>query len=214
MTDSNRRNFDDHVQDAEQQSDKALYSHLKVHIFGPFEGDCFAYLHDLKFRLHEFGFTNAKVCDDRGNQPPDHYTEQQTKEFWWKESEQFLQDADVAIFVFLDHIFARPSLSQRARGKSHSPSSNPKEVNSSVAFELMYWLLHEDPQHNKAYIFFEDGIYDDMGSLIPGLSRLRDLRWEKLPDQDIDEAVELARQRCMNWTMNELHGTLQKRHLR
>jgi hypothetical protein len=95
-----QRDFDDLVRDAEISSDKALYPHLRVHIFGPFEGDCFAYLNELKFQLEEYGFENAKVCDDRGNSPPDDATDQERREFWWSESEGFLINADVAVFVF------------------------------------------------------------------------------------------------------------------
>lgn len=213
MTGPHRRSFEDLRRDAEHQSDKVLYRYLQAHIFGPFEGDCFAYLNELKFQLQDHGFGRAKVCDDRGNQPPEDASEQERQEFWWSESEEFLINADVAIFVFLDHIFERPSLPERARRLAHEPSDNPAEVNSSAISELLYWLQKEDPEHDRVLVLFEEGIYEKLGSLIPGLVSVRDVRYEVIPNENIQKASKLARKRCMNWAMNEMRDTLQKRHI-
>jgi hypothetical protein len=86
-------------------------------------------------------------------------------------------------------------------------------VNSSVISELVYWLIHEDPNHERTLVLFEESVYEQLGSLIPGLVGVRDVHFEKIPDKNLECAATIAQQRCMNWTMNELRDTLKKRYL-
>ena len=214
MSDDRKRTFDAIRRDAEQQSDKALYPYLKVHIFGPFQDHCYAYLTEVKYQLQEFGFENTRVCDDRGNEPPADATQEERWQFWWEESEEFIQNADVGTFLFLDHIFERNSLSDRSLDEARDPSSegHPKEINSSVVGELFYWLTNEDQENGRTLIIFEEGIYDEIGSLIPGLVNLEDVYYEVIENADVESAVEEARQRCMNWVMDDVREELQARY--
>lgn len=50
------REFDDLVDDAYHRSPVALFRYLDIAILGPYEGDCFAFLTDLKIRLQDYGF--------------------------------------------------------------------------------------------------------------------------------------------------------------
>lgn len=208
------RNFEDHVRDLKEHSDKALYPYLQVHIFGPFEGDCFAYLNEVKFRLQEAGFEDAKVCDDRGNEPPEDADDQERMEFWWEESREFLENADVAVFLFLDHIFERSELPNRARDLARDPREDPSEVNSSVVAELSYWLGEIEDSKDRALVLFEDGAYDRLGSLVAGMVGTRDVRWDTIADDKIEEALEITEPTCSNWAMDEMRETLQRRFLR
>lgn len=205
------REIEDLVRDAEHQSDKALYPHLKAHIFGPYYGDCYAYLTELKLQLRERKFESVKLCADREGTPPDDATPEEEDAFWWKESEIFLNNADVAIFIFLDHVFTRENLPERAKKESSDvdPDYVP-EINSSVLLELMYWL-RESGDPDRTLIIFEEGIYDKLGSLVSGVAEAEDVDYDVIENESVEEAIDEARQRCMNWAMNELRPELQNR---
>ncbi|WP_430639202.1 hypothetical protein [Haloferax volcanii] len=208
-----RRNFEDLVRDAEHQSDKALYPYLKLHIFGPYHGDCYAYLTELKSELQSRGFFEASICDDRGNEPPSDATRDERSEFFWKESEDFLIEADVGVFVFLDHVFQRENLSDRSRKQAHDiKGTNPTEINSSVVGELFHWLGRIDENHERTLLLFEEGIYEELGSVVTGRVQATGVDYEKIPNEDIESAVSEVRQRSTNWVMNELRDDLVKRY--
>ena len=208
-----QRNFEGLVRDAHQQSEKALYPYLKLHIFGPYQDDCYAYLTELKIQMQERGFSEAAVCDDRGNQPPSDATEEEEWEFWYEESEEFLEEADVSVFVFLDYIFERESLPSRAREQAYDSSSDdPKEINSSVVGELIYWLTHEDLDNEKTLLLFEEGIYEEMGSVVTGATQATGVDFEVIPTEDIESAIDEVRQRSTNWVMNEMRDELIDRY--
>lgn len=203
--------FDDLVWDAEHQSDKALYKHLHLHIFGPYQGDSFAYLTEMKLQLREFGFENARICDDRNDSPPANATDEELWEFWWKQSEDFLQNADVGIFVFLDYLLDRPNLPERAREQARESKEEPVEMNSSVIGELFYWVREEDFHNERTLLLFEEEIYEEFGSVITGLVHAEGLDFEVINNEDIKAATMEARQRSMNWAMGELRETLRAR---
>jgi hypothetical protein len=207
MTD---RNIERLKRDSEEHSDKSLYPYLKPHIFGPYHGDCYAYLTELKYQLQENGFEGAKLCADKEDEPPHGATEEEENVFWWEKSREFLDDADVAIFVFLDHIFTREGLPDRAREKAKDVEDSV-EINSSVIVELVYWL-QEDVNRNRTIILFENGIYEEMGSLIPGLIEEKGLHYPE-PIESVDEAVIESREICSNLAMGELRTELRKRRL-
>ena len=71
------RNLRDIISDAKQQSVKPLFPYLKVHIFGPYEGDCFAYLTQLKIELRKYGFKNTYLATDRGTDIPDELSDEE-----------------------------------------------------------------------------------------------------------------------------------------
>jgi len=205
------REIDDLLRDAERQSDKALYPLLEAHIFGPYYGDCYAYLTELKLQLREKGFESVKLCADRGGAPPGDATPEEENAFWWEESERFLNNADVAIFIFLDHVFTRENLPERAREEASGFDSDyAPEINSSVLLELMYWL-RESGDPDRTLIIFEEGVYDKLGSLASGVAEAEDVDYGVIENESVGEAIDEARQRCMNWAMNELRPELQSR---
>lgn len=213
MDESIERNFEALVRDANEQSEKALYPYLKLHIFGPYEADCYAYLTELKRRLQEKGFAKTAICDDRDNKPPDDATTEEIKQFCYKESEEFLKEADVAVFIFLEHIFERESLPDQARRQAHDAGDeNPKEINSSVSGEFLYWLADDEKDNNKILAVFEEGIYEEMGSVITGGKNATGVDFEKIPNESIESAADEVRQRAMNWVMNEMRDKLVDRH--
>lgn len=142
MTDRVIRSIDALTEEADTHSDKGLYPFLNVHIYGPYEDDCFAYLSDLKFKLQRAGFENTKICDDRGNEPPEHFNEQEEREFWWSESEEFLNEGDVSIFVFLDYVLERGQLSERAKQMVQDESEGGPTGRTLTAFSLLENLWH------------------------------------------------------------------------
>ncbi|WP_336358646.1 hypothetical protein [Haloarcula sp. CGMCC 1.6347] len=204
------RNIEDLARDAERQSEKALYKHLKLHIFGPYQNDCYAYLTQLKWELQEKGFVKTALCTDRDGSPPPHLSDDEEAGFWREESLRFIDDSDVGVFIFLNHIFERENLQTKAReeAKDVGEDMNPREINISVAGELENWIQTKPNPQNRTLILFENGIYSDIGSVISGIPNTTDLDFETVPDEDIDSAIDEVRQRATNWVMNEMRDTL------
>lgn len=212
MNNSVSRDFEDLVNDLEDYSDKVLYPYLKIHIFGPYEGDCFGFLTEIKYRLQEYGFEQTKICVDRDSDPASTASDEELNEYISDESVQFLQEADVAIFFFLDHIFERPELPQRALNECEPPSDDIKDPNSSVSGELLCWTTDYDSEKEQAFVIFEGDMYNSIGSVIAGRPESTDLDYTRIDSEDIDTATAQVRQRAMNWAMNEYRDILKKRH--
>jgi hypothetical protein len=184
------------------------------------------YLSEVKVSLQENDFEKTKLCSDRDGQPP---MQVDKREFWWAESERFLQNADVAVFFFLDNTLSRPLLSDDAfiestgelppvygpyRAGNSDPywDANAPEMNSSVALELMYWLETQDDHQKRTLVIFEGEMLDKLGSLVPGLVMKRGVDFEQIEPECVSEAIDETRQRCMNWVMNECRSFLRERH--
>jgi hypothetical protein len=213
MNEDISRNFSDLVRDAREQSEKALYPHLKLHIFGPYHYDCYAYLTELKLRMQEKGFNETAICDDRNSNPPRGVSQEEEWKFWFEESKKFLQQADVAVFVFLDHIFERESLPERSRRQAYDvDEDDPKEINSSVSGELIYWLTNQDMDNERTLVLFEEGIYEEIGPVITGATQATGVDFAKIPNGDVHSAIDETRQRSTNWVMGELRNELLDRY--
>ena len=206
--------INDLAETAEKHSDKALYPYLSVHILAPFEGDCIAFAAELRNRLKEEGFESAAIASDMQGSPPDYASPEEKKEYWYEKSETFLQQADVAIFLFLDYIFERPYLPEDAREESHDPRSDPKEINSSVSVELDAWLREYGADGDRSLALFEGEMANSMGSLIQGGAEATGTAYDDFEANDIDGAFQAAKTKCRNWAMGELHDALQDRYIR
>lgn len=205
-----RRGLDEIVEDTYQQSVEVLYPHLKIAILGPYEGDCFAFLTQLKICLQEYGFENTMLSTDRGNEPPESATPSEKNHFYREEANELMDNVDVGLFLFLNHRFERDYLSDEAREEARDPSENPREINMSVGNEIEYWISNYP--NGRAMMLVEEGIYTDLGSRVSGLEEAEGLHWEKFGDHDISRAVEEARNRCRNWVHGELRLELRQRY--
>lgn len=205
--------FGDAVDKVDSFSDKALYPLLRVHIFGPYVGDSHAYLTELKYRLHDHGFESAKLCTDRNDECPDHYDEQEEREFWWQVSKNFLEHADVAIFLFLDDTPNR-ELPERAFGErgSSERAELPQDINISVDSELDYWLDEIDSERERTLVLFEKSCYDEMGGLTSAKVSTEGVDWSVVTSEDVEEATLEAVSRCQNWSMDRCKPRLQDRY--
>ena len=203
------RNLRDIISDAKQQSVKPLFPYLKVHIFGPYEGDCFAYLTQLKIELRKYGFKNTYLATDRGTDIPDELSDEEKVAIYRQEANSFLNEADVGIFLNLDHTFDRPSLSDQALAQSHDPDDNPREVNNSVSSEIEYWVNNRVEQH--AFVLAEESIYPDLGSRVTGLKKLNSVHFDTVEDQNISECVTKCKKRCFDWVLGDFQSELWQR---
>lgn len=203
------------VDRVEEQSDRALYPYLQLHILGPYSGDCHAFLTELKLWLEERRFERARLCSDRNDSPPDGLTETEEREFWTKMSYEFLENADVAVFVFLDDDLSRESyLPDRAFEKEpHDGESIPQDINSSVVEELGYWRRDIGAAPAHTLVLFEEGCYDDIGSVVEGSVSLADIQSEVFDSHDIDQAKGLIHGVAQNWVMDYCKRRLQDRYV-
>lgn len=204
-----RRGVDDLVDDYHIQTNRALFPYLGIAILGPYTGDCFAYLTELKLQLHDYDFEGAKLATDRGNSPPDEATDEERYAFWRNEATSLMDEADVGIFVFLEHEFDRSYLSEEALAEAKPPSENPKEVNMSVGSELEYWI-HNHERRN-ALMMVEKGISSDIGGQVRGLYADEKIHLREPETHDIDSAVKFARAQCQNWVLGEFQKELEDR---
>ena len=222
--------FDAERRAVDQASDRALYKYLRVHILGPYVNDCHPFLSEVKYRLHDAGFSRAKLCTDRNDTPPEHLqkdtlstTEQQElNEFWTDVSYRFLQNADVAIFFFLDPTLNRSNLPSRAFRDKEDPETDhlhgqatydtPQDSNTSVVEELNYWHREMGIDSARTMVLFEESNYPQTGTLVTGGVGLRGCHWGKFETNAIDSATQKARSRCMNWAMNECKSRLQDQY--
>lgn len=195
-------------------SDKALYPYLRVHIFGPYVGDSHAYLAELKYRLQNHGFESAKLCTDRDEDSPDQFGKQEKREFWWQVSQDFLEHADVAIFLFLDDIPQRSELPDRAFGERGQSKREelPQDINISVDSELDYWLDEIDRERERTLVLFEKSCYDEMGGLTSAKVSTEGVDWAVIPSEEIEEALLESVSRCQNWSMNQCKPRLRDRY--
>lgn len=204
-----RRGVDDLVDDYHVQTNRALFPYLEIAILGPYTGDCFAYLTELKYQLHDHGFESAKMATDRGNSPPAEATERERMAFWREEAISLMEGADVGIFNFLDHEFDRPYLSDEALEEAKSPPDEAKEVNMSVGNELEYWIHNHE--RSNALMMVEKGISSDIGGQVRGLYDDEQIHLREPETHDIDSAVEFARAQCQNWVVGEFQKELDDR---
>lgn len=211
----------------EEQSDRALYKYLQIHICGPYTNDCHPYLSEIKYLLQEEGFERAKLCTDRPETTPSHLDkdsltdqeEQELREFWTKVSYKFLKNADVAVFFFLDPTHKRASLPDRAFRDKESPYDHThgqhkldQDPNGSVLAELNYWLHVVNGGENQTMVLFERSNYDETGSLVSGSVGLEGAHWDKIKSNDVDDGFAAVRPRCVNWAMNDCKLRLQDRY--
>ncbi|WP_254547209.1 hypothetical protein [Halomarina pelagica] len=221
--------FDAERQNVDAVSDRALYKYLRVHILGPYINDCHPFLNEVKYRLQEAGFKRAKLCTDRDDTPPAHLQgntlssteEQELREFWTTVSYRFLQNADVAVFFFLDPTINRSNLPSAFQDKNdpqkdhlHGQSTykTPQDANGSVIEELNYWLREMEMEAARTMVLFEESNYDQTGSLVTGRVGLEACHWGRFEDNEIDSVHQKTRSRCVNWAMDDCKPWLQDQY--
>lgn len=220
--------FDGALDDVHSTSDKALYEYLRVHICGPYVNDCHPYLSEIKYRLHDEGFDQAKLCTDRPETTPDHLDKdeltdeelQELREFWTSVSKEFLKNADVAVFFFLDPTPVRDELPERAFDDKNDPSVDhtqgqhqlSQDPNISVMVELNYWLSELGLDPSRSLVLFEQSNYEETGGLASGDIEQRGIHWDTINTDDVDDAFDVVRPKCVNWAMNECKPRLQDRY--
>lgn len=205
------------VEKVEDQSEKALYPYLRLHILGPFSGDCHAFLNEVKLRLQEEGYESAAICSDREDEPPENADPQEEAEFWHSVSIDFLENADVAVFFFLnDELDRQENLPERAFEKepfSETDDEVPQDLNSSVIEELNYWLDSIDEKRERTLVIFEDEASDDIGSLITGKVSKEDVDVEdELATNDSEAAINVIEGVARNWVMSTCTDRLRSRY--
>lgn len=203
------------VDRVEAQSDRALYPYLQLHILGPYSGDCHAFLTELKLWLQDRRFERARLCSDRNDTPPDSLTETEEREFWTQMSYEFLENADVAVFVFLEDELSRESyLPKRAFEKDpHSNGSVPQDINASVVEELSYWRRDIGASSDHTLVLFEEGCHEEIGSLVEGSVSLADIQYEVFDSHDIEQTQRLIHGVAQNWVMDTCKRRLQDRYI-
>lgn len=199
----------------EDQSDRALYPYLNLHILGPYSGDCHAFLTELKLFLHDRRFTGARLCSDRNDAPPNDLTKAERREFWTRMSYEFLENADVAVFVFLEDDLSRESyLPDRAFEKEpHGGGSIPQDINASVVEELGYWRREIGASADLTYVLFEEGCHEEIGGLVEGSVSLADIQYEVFDSHDLEQAQRLVHGVAQNWVMDTCKRRLQDQYL-
>lgn len=236
MVDRFPNGFDAERQRVDEASDRALYKYLRAHIFGPYVNDCHAFLSEIKYRLqestieHKANFERAKLCTDRNDTlpngldvpSPSRKQQHMIREFWTKVSYDFLRNADVGIFLFLDPTINRSNLPQRAFSDTNDPSVNhlhgqnprdlPQDANGSVVDELGYWLREMNMPPARTMVLFEESNFEETGSLVSGRVGIEECNMKVFDDNDIDAVFESIQHRCVNWAMNECKPRLQDQY--
>jgi len=199
----------------EKQSDRALYPYLQLHILGPYSGDCHAFLTELKLWLQGRRFKRARLCSDRDDTPPDGLTEVEEREFWTRMSYEFLENADVAVFIFLEDELSRESyLPERAFEKEpHGRGSIPQDINASIVEELSYWRRDIGASPDHTLVLFEHECYDEIGSLVEGSVSLANIQYEVFDSHDIERTQRLVHGVAQNWAMDTCKRRLQDRYI-
>ncbi|WP_276280186.1 hypothetical protein [Halorussus caseinilyticus] len=169
---------------------------------------------ELKLRLQSHGFESAKLCTDRNDECPDGYDEQERREFWWQVSRDFLEHADVAVFLFLDDVPRRSELPELAFGERGQSDRDrlPQDINISVDSELDYWLDEIDRERERTLVLFEESCYEEMGGLTSAKVSTEGVDWGVVPSEDVEEATLESVGRCQNWAMNQCKPRLQDRY--
>lgn len=217
MDDRFPNGLSEEIEKVEDQSEKALYPYLRLHILGPFSGDCHAFLNEVKLRLQEEGFESAAICTDREDEPPEDADSQEKAEFWHSVSLDFLENADVAVFFFLsDQLNRQENLPERAFEKepfSEADTGIPQDLNSSVIEELNHWLDETDEKRDRTLVIFEDEVTDDIGSLITGRVSKEDVDFEdELSVNDPEGAFNVVKGVARNWVMSTCTEQLRTRY--
>jgi hypothetical protein len=137
--------------------------------------------------------------------------------FWHSVSIDFLDNADVAVFFFLnDQLDRQDNIPERAFEKepfSETDDEVPQDLNSSVVEELNYWLGSIDEERERTLVIFEDEASDDIGSLITGKVSKEDIDVEdELSTNDPKAAINVIEGVARNWVMSTCTNRLRSRY--
>jgi hypothetical protein len=211
------------VEKTRRHSDQALYPYLRLHIFGPYAGDCEAFLNEVKLKLQENSFENAKICSDRNDEPPDDLTRREKAQFWHEVSYDFADHADVAVFFILENELDREAeLPDRAfKQEPYGDGEVPQDLNSSPIQELNYWLNEIDPQGNRTLVLFEGEMADEIGPVFRGEVVEQGIDIESQADPDVNDfdlndtncAFKLVHSVARNWAMGTCKRRLQDQYI-
>ncbi|WP_418282659.1 hypothetical protein [Halorubrum sp. DTA98] len=211
------------VAKANSQSDKALYRYLRLHIFGPYSGDCEAFLNEVKLKLQDNEFEQAKICSDRDDSPPDGASPREKAEFWHEVSYDFADHADVAVFFILENELDRANVLPDRAFKDEPYGDGPprEEINSSVIQEMNYWLREIDIERERTLVLFEGEMANKIGPVFRGEVTTEEIDVQNQVELDLNDfdlndterAVEYVHGLARNWAMNTCKLRLQDRYL-
>ncbi|MFC7070645.1 hypothetical protein ACFQL9_13405 [Halobaculum lipolyticum] len=176
--------YDRYPQWLDDDSDSST-SDLQVHVFGPYRGECEDILKSVTEYLRQEGYEKAAICSEIPNHGKKGSMSRSEKNWW--ESVSFMNNADVAVFVFLEPTAERINMSH-AQG-----------LNSSVIAELVFWSHFFASDKIGTLVLFEGDLYDSMGSLISGVIEANGIESQNVPSQDIDEIKNTVLTNCIQW---------------
>lgn len=165
--------FERRYQDRLPGSVADLKEDLVIRIFGPYAGDCSYILSDVDDKLQHEGY-NAKIC----LKAPESNSVSAMDEgeiYNLVASIDCMRQADVAVFVFLrakeERFNEEEENSEDNVNENGNNTSIPQDLNSSVVVEFTKWVDHLDYTNERALVIYEDGIDEEIGSLIRGITR-------------------------------------------
>lgn len=159
---------------------------FRVHIFGPYRGDCEEILKTVTKYLREEGYDGAAICSELPNHGPRGSMSWGEKNWW--ESVNFMHQADVAVFIFLEPHDSRLEPNKPAQG-----------LNSSVIAELVFWSHFFASEKLGTLVLFEGDLEDSMGSLITGVTEAKGLESQCVDSKDIQSMKETILTNCIQW---------------
>ncbi|WP_265112266.1 hypothetical protein [Halosolutus halophilus] len=204
------------VEKVNNRSDKALYQYLQLHIFGPYTGDCEAFLNEVKIRLQKHRFKRAKICSDREDEPPNGISREEKAEFWRDVSYDFADHADTAVFIFLEGQLDRADeLPDRAfKDEPFGHGETPSDLNSSPIQELNYWLREIDAERERTLVLFEGDKADDIGPVFRGEVSKEGVDVDEIDANNPEQAFKRIHGVARNWAMDTCKQRLQDRYIR
>ncbi|WP_436348820.1 hypothetical protein [Natronorubrum sp. FCH18a] len=203
--------FETAVNRVRDGSDQALYPYLNVGILGAYEGDCHAYLNELRLSLRDLGFEQVKLASDRDSNVPNSISESQ---YWYEDSVKFLEECDVVIFVFFTNEVRRPYLPERAFQRDPTDRTNASQgINNSIVVELDEWIdLVPDPEEST-FVIYEEPCHQDASSLIEGKINYTGIDDRVIDPHIVDQSINAAKSKCANWAMGRFRNRLQDRYI-
>jgi|GEM_PF-3356975 len=226
------RDFEDGLTGANERinrfSERALRPYLRLRIFGPYAGDCENYLRAIALELRDRGYSQARICSDHEGRPPEGATRKEKRDYWREKSFDFLEGADVAVFVFLKNRLNRsdtlPDLAFDDDCYSETIDSdedpdNPnrlavQDINSSVIVEFKEWIQKLDADPECTAVVYEDSCFNNIGPLLTSdvedVNGLYDVR---VPDEDVETAIERIESRAQEWISDQCKVLLQERYV-
>jgi hypothetical protein len=212
----------------EQFSNKVLRPYLKIHIFGPYEGDCENYLRKVTLGLQEHGYEKTAICSDIEGRPPESACRKEKARYWKQKSYDFLEFSDVAVFFFLKNTLDRSeTLPEDAFDNDKFVDNLPddeepidierevQDLNASPIQELNHWFKELDGEPERSMALFESGCHDRIGPIFAAeVDSAKMYVEDELPDHDVETAIRRVNGAAKEWVNKHCKRLLQERYYR